>query len=660
MTAYLILLAILLVGISGVPGLFLGRFSAWGERLAAILVGAGSTLGIGAALQGTPGETSWTWFYPDGDFAWGIDGLSTIFLLPIFLITSLSAVYGLSYWKQAEHQNNGQKLRFFFGLMAAGMALVVIARNGQLFLVGWELMALSAFFLVNTESNKEEVRAAAWLYLVATHVATLCLFGLFALLRHAAGGSYRFFEIAELPVPVDPDLAAAILLVALAGFGIKAGLMPLHVWLPSAHAMAPSHISAMMSGVLIKMGIYGLVRVTSLFADPPLWWGGLVLGLGVVSAVLGVAFAVGQHDIKRLLAYHSIENIGIIVMGLGVALLGRTLKKDDLVVLGLCGALLHTWNHALFKALLFLSAGAVIHATHTRELDALGGLAKKMPLTFLCFLIGAVAICGLPPLNGFISEFFIYLGLYNHLLVGDSTIATGTALAVPALALTGALALACFVKVLSAVFLGVGRSAHVEHAHDPGWTMTGPMLVLVGCCVFIGLLPTVAAPLLEQGVRAWAPAADLGGKHSLVQLAALGWITALGWVLAALVAVGTAVLWRRLSANEVRASATWGCGYAGGSSSIQYTASSFAEMLVGLFSWALRPRIQQPAALTLFPGPAHFHSEVRDPVLDEAIVPTFRFVAWLSTGMRWMQRGGAPSYLFYIILMVFLLLAWTF
>jgi hydrogenase-4 component B len=657
MTAYLILLAIFLVGISGVPGLFLNRLSAWGERSAVALLGVGSALGIWSALQGTTGTVSWPWFYPDGDFAWGIDGLSTLFLLPIFLITFLSAVYGLSYWKQVDRPANGQKLRVFFGFMAAGMALLVIARTSMLFLVGWEIMALSGYFLVVTENGKEDVRAAGWLYLVATHVATLCLFGLFALLRRAAG-THRFFELAEKADAVDPALAGAILVVGLIGFGIKAGLMPLHIWLPSAHAMAPSHISAMMSGVLIKMGIYGLVRITSLFSDPPLWWGSLVLGLGVISAVLGVAFAIGQHDIKRLLAYHSIENIGIITMGLGVALLGRALKRDELVVLGLCGALLHTWNHALFKSLLFLSAGAVIHATHTREIDALGGLAKKMRYTFVCFLVGAVAICGLPPLNGFISEFFVYLGLYNHILGADSTTATGVALAVPALALTGALALACFVKVLSAVFLGVGRSDHVDHAHDPGWTMTWPMFVLVFICAFIGLLPAAVAPLLEQGVRAWAPQVDVG-THSLVSLASLGWISILGWVLLALFALGAYVLWRRLKAQEVRASGTWGCGYAGGSPSIQYTSSSFAQMLVGLFGWALRPRTQQPATLALFPQPTQFKSDVQDPVLDEAIVPSFRLVGWLASGMRWIQRGGVQSYLFYIVLTVFLLLAWS-
>src|SRR5581483_4284440 len=324
------------------------------------------------------------------------------------------------------------------------------AENSIVFLLGWEVMALAAFFMVTTEDHDPQVCAAGWLYLAATHCATLALFAVFALLRHLNGS----FALKTPEGAVAPEMATAILLLALVGFGVKAGVMPLHVWLPSAHAMAPSHVSALMSGVLIKMGIYGLMRVTSFFPHPPLWWGSLILILGAISGVLGVAFAIGQHDIKRLLAYHSIENIGIIVMGLGLAVFGRSLQHPEWVVLGLSGALLHVWNHSLFKALLFMSAGSVIHATHTREIDHLGGLARVMPRTALAFMIGAVAICGLPPLNGFVSELFIYLGLLRTALANlDARTWAAAALAVPALALIGALACACFVKVYAAVFL---------------------------------------------------------------------------------------------------------------------------------------------------------------------------------------------------------------
>ena len=253
-----------------------------------------------------------------------------------------------------------------------------------------------------------------------SHFATLSLFGMFAVMAHVTGS----FNFASLANGTTGQLNT-IFVLALLGFGTKAGIMPLHVWLPGAHAQAPSHISAMMSGIVLKMGIYGLVRVLSLFSEIPVQWGELILALGTVSAVLGVAFAVGQHDIKRLLAYHSIENIGIILMGIGLALLGRTYHQPIWVVLGAAGGLLHVWNHALFKSLLFFAAGSVVHATGTREIDSLGGLAKLMPLTSNCFLLGAVAICGLPPLNGFVSELMIYLGLF-HTITPDQPYITAS------------------------------------------------------------------------------------------------------------------------------------------------------------------------------------------------------------------------------------------
>src|SRR5262249_47715372 len=328
------------------------------------------------------------------------------------------------------------KLRLFYGLLPAGMALLVIARNSILFMVGWEIMALSAFFLVTTEDRDPQVVETGWLYLVATKIATASLFALFALL-HAVNGSFTLAPLNE--ANLAPGVATAIFVFTLIGFGLKAGIMPFHVWLPSSHAIAPSHVSAIMSGVIIKMGIYGIVRIMSLVPHPPLEWGGTLLLLGSVSGVLGVVFAIAQHDLKRLLAYHSIENIGIILIGLGLSVLGRSVGRSELVALGLAGALLHVWNHGLFKALLFFSAGSVVRATHTREIDALGGLANMMPKTTLGFLLGAIAICGLPPFNGFVSELFIYIGLFRAALLEQRGTWIVGAFGVPTLALIGAL-----------------------------------------------------------------------------------------------------------------------------------------------------------------------------------------------------------------------------
>ena len=658
MSELLVLLALAIAATSGVPGLFLSRLSTTGQWVTTLLAVMGAGVGLtGIGVFWSSGDSRpivLPWAIPGGEFDVAMDGLSALFLLPIFLVFMLGSIYGLGYWKQTAHPENGRKLRMFYGTLTAGMTLLVIARNSILFLFGWEIMALSAFFLVTTEEHEQQVREAGWIYLVAAHVATLSLFALFALLR-AASGAFALVPLAG--DGLTPGTATAVFLFALFGFGLKAGIMPLHVWLPSAHAIAPSHVSAILSGVLLKMGIYGIVRITSLFPHPPLEWGGTLLGLGVLSGVLGVAFAIGQHDLKRLLAYHSIENIGIIVMGVGLALVGKSLGRVEWIVLGLSGALLHVWNHALFKALLFLSAGSVIHVVHTREIDHLGGLAKKMPRTALCFLVGAVAICGLPPLNGFVSEFLIYLGLFGTLGNGDGPSFAGAAFAAPMLALIGALAVACFVKVFGAVFLGTARSEHARHAHESPPTLLGPMGVLVACCFVIGLAPRLVAPVLGKAVAAWAPELRDPMPH-LTTLAPLDWIGVMGLLLLAALLLASLVLWTRLRRSVVEPGVTWGCGYAAPTSRMQYTSSSFAQILVGLFGWVLRPRIKKPADLPLFPRKTSFHSEVLDTVLDEAVLPAFRFGARLLSWFRVFQQGSVQTYLLYIFLTLLALLLW--
>jgi hydrogenase-4 component B len=661
MSEWLVLLAIVLVAGSSLPGFFFGRARLSGQWATTLLAVLGAGLGLGSVgafwMTGAGDPIVLPWSIIRGEhnmFNVAMDGLSALFLAPIFLISLLGNVYALGYWKQTAHPENGQKLRFFYGTLTAGMALLVIARNSILFLFGWEIMALSAFFLVAAEDHNKEVRDAGWIYLVATHVATLCLFAVFVLLRKASG-SFALAPLAQHSL--SPWLATTAFVLALVGFGLKAGIMPFHVWLPSAHAMAPSHVSAIMSGVLIKMGIYGLMRVTSLLPTPPLEWGGVVLALGVVSGVLGVVFAIGQHDLKRLLAYHSIENIGIISIGLGLALIGRSLDRPDWIILGLGGSLLHVWNHALFKALLFFSSGSVIHAVHTREIDRLGGLAKAMPWTSLYFLVGAVAICGLPPLNGFVSEFLIYLGLFGTLGNVEGTSFIGAAFAVPALALIGALAVACFVKAYGAVFLGTARSEHAQNAREAPLSMLGPMGVLAACCFLIGLAPLLITPILGQGISAWSPSLKDAGPR-LVALAPLDWITAMGLLLVAALLAGGAVLWMCLRHGVVEKAATWGCGYIAPTPRMQYTSSSFAQILVGLFAWALRPRTHKPNTLPLFLQRTDFHSEVPDTVLDEAVLPTFRFSARLFSRFRVFQQGSVQTYLLYIFITLIVLLLW--
>lgn len=653
MTEVLVLVAAALLASSGVPGLVLPRRSGAGEALSVAFAVAGAALGLFAAAQvlavGPGPGLDLPWSLPGGRLRVQVDALSAFFLVPIFLMAGLGSVYGLGYWPAAGRPESAARLRAFYGLLPAAMAVLVSARNALLFLCAWEVMALAAYFLVATEDESAEVREAAWFYLVATHAGTLLLMAGFGVLR-AATSSF------DLPtaVALGPGPANAVFLLALAGFGLKAGVMPLHVWLPGAHANAPSHVSAMLSGVMIKMGIYGLLRVTGMLPAPPAWWGWLVLGLGAASGVLGVAYAIGQHDLKRLLAYHSVENIGIIVLGIGLALLGRSAERPEWVALGLGGALLHVWNHGLFKSLLFLGAGSVIHAAKTREIDRLGGLAKRMPATAVAFAVGAVAICGLPPLNGFVSEFLIYLGLFRT-AVGEPVPWVAAAFGAPALALIGALAVACFVKAFGAVFLGEPRTAAGQGAAESPATMLAPLAILAGLCLAIGLFPWAVAPALDRAGAAWTGT----GPPSVATLAPLGAVGALSLGLVALLAAGFLALRRRLRHRPPVRAVTWDCGYAAPTARMQYTASSFGQLLVGLFAPALRPAVHAPRLTAPFPGRASFESHVPDAVLDRALLPLFRDSADLLGRLRVLQQGRVQAYVAYILATLLALLFWS-
>jgi hydrogenase-4 component B len=654
MHAFLFGTALLLL--SGIPGLFTCRSSVAGERMTTVLVLLGSVLGatatVAALAAPAPPALNLKWTVPGGAFALALDGVSACFLLPLFLVSAMGAVYGLGYWPQTGQPATGRRLRLFYGLLAGSLALVMTARNGLFFLVVWEVMALAGFFLITAEEHKEEARRAGFIYLVATHTGTLALFVLFVLLDGATG-SLAFPAAGTLHAPVA--VATAIFLLALVGFGFKAGLMPLHVWLPEAHAAAPSHISAIMSGVMIKAGIYGLVRVTGFFDVVPPWWGWLILLSGAFSGVMGVAFAIAQHDIKRLLAYHSVENIGIIALGLGTALIGRSYHLPLLEVLGLSGALLHVINHGLFKSLLFLGAGSVIHATGTREIDHYGGLLRRLPWTGLLFLGGAVAISGLPPLNGFVSEWLIYLGLLKS-AASDSLVVGLVVFAAPVLALIGALALACFVKVFGATFLGMGRTASAGKAHEAPRSMLLPMGTLAAACLLIGLFPVEVLPLLRRAAFDWRGGTALPAGL-ITATAPVAAIT--GTAFFFLLLLGAAALWLGWKARRGAASGpTWGCGYAFPGARMQYTSSSFAATLVDLFRWGLRPESHGGEVEEALPDPTEFSSHTPDTVLDRLALPLLQGAGRLCTWLRArLQHGIIGIYLMYTALALFALLA---
>ena len=633
------------------------RLSAW--------LGVGGTIAgcacalvpvVGVLLGGPSPGLRLAWSVPFGTLSLGLDGLSALFLLPILTLPALAALYGGEYLGAFQGRAVAARAWPFFGLLVAGMALVVVARNGVLFLVAWEIMSLAAYFLVVLDDADPAARAAGWTYLVATHLGTAFLIVMFVVLGHDAGS--LDFDALGAGAPAAP-LAGLVFVLALVGFGTKAGFMPLHVWLPEAHPAAPSHVSAVMSGVMIKLGIYGLLRALTFLGPPPAAWGWALVAVGVTSGVLGVLFALAQHDLKRLLAYHSVENIGIIALGIGVGLLGVHYGAPALAVLGFAGALLHVVNHALFKGLLFLGAGAVLHATGTREMDHLGGLLKRMPWTGWTFLVGAAAICGLPPLNGFASEFLVFLGAYRGVLHPAAGVA-GPALAVLAgLALIGGLAAACFAKVFGVVFLGEGRSAHAAHAHDPGAAMRLPMVALAAGCVLVGLAPALLVgrlggalePLTRLPADVIAPALALGVQPlTRVSLAAA--------VLLAL--AGALALWRRgrLARATAGAEATWDCGYARPTPRMQYTASSFARPLTLLFRGLLGTRTRHVPPGGPFPRGAELATETPDLFREALFRPAFQLASGALTRLRWLQRGRVQLYVLYILLTLVVLLVW--
>ena len=541
--------------------------------------------------------------------------------------------------------------RFWLATTLAGVisalaaAVSVLAGGGEWewrggFPVGGEPLhlrmdAISAYFLITLDRSRPEVRSAGWLYLGCSHAAVLALFAFFTLLAVRTGS----WDLG--PMREHKELAPLFWL-ALFGFGMKAGIFPLHIWLPSAHANSPSHVSAILSGVTLKVGIYGLVRFSG-WLPLPAGAGWVVAALGVISSVLGVAFALGQHDLKRLLAYHSVENIGIILIGLGFALVAVQQGNPAWGALALAGGLLHVWNHGLFKALLFFGAGSVLHATGTREMSRLGGLWRVMPWTAGLFGLGAVAICGLPPLNGFVSEWLVYLGLL------DATISRGPSAlaAIPAailLGVTGALALACFVKVCGVVFLGAPRTDAAAHAHECGPSMRGAMLFLAGGCAAIGLAPVVFWPALAHAVAAWRPVwNDTTAPEPLVVLGPIH------CALALLAATAVWWLWRRMQREGVTRALTWDCGYAVPTARMQYTAGSFARIITEWFAWILRPERHEHRPEVFFPLNASWVEHTPETVLEQVVEPAGGVAMRISSAARSLQHGRVQSYLFYLL-----------
>ena len=610
----------------------------WPRALLALVIG-GAITAMAAALWTLLGSR-WEWqstFLLGGEaLHFRLDSVSAWFLALVAATGGAGAVYSREYWPDSHYRESAPKGRIWWSLFLIFMGLVLTVSNGLHFLIAWELFAVCGYFLITLDGQRRETRAAGWLYLAASHAGTMCLFAFFALLALHNNGSWNL-----VPMRERPELAPLFWL-ALFGFGVKAGFFPLHVWLPSAHASAPSHVSAIMSGVAIKMGVYGIVRFGGWLPIPsaaPC----VMMGLGTVSALLGIAFAFVQNDFKRLLAYCSVENIGIIMIGIGAALLAATHGDAPWGRLALAGALLHIWNHGAFKSLLFFCAGSVLHSTHTREMSRLGGLLRTMPWTGGLFALGALAVAGLPPLNGFVSEWLIYLGLFDA-AAGREHIAWFSIPTVIILAMSGAIAMAGFAKAVAMMFLGRPRTRAAAHSRECGVWMRGPMLALAGICVAIGLAPVVICPVLSGIMADWRP-----GPADIQALAPISTLGAAQMTLAILVLAAAALLWRRTCREDLRRGPTWDCGYAFPTARMQYTSASFSGIAASWFRRIFLPERKSRRPRGIFPLESVCMERFPDTVLEKLINPAGGAALQLYSAARRLQHGRLQFYILYVL-----------
>ncbi|MFS8036858.1 hydrogenase 4 subunit B [Xanthobacter sp. AM11] len=659
-------LALAGVGIAGArrPA---GRVLVYGGALAICLIAALSAL---TALAAPAGGLVLPLGVPWIGARFRLDALSAVFLVVINLGGAAASLYGLGYGR---HDHAPQRVLPFFPAFLAGMNLVPLADDAYGFLLAWEFMSLASWALVVAHDKEAGNVRAGLVYILMASFGTLALMLAFGLLAGGAAGGYAFDAMREAARGAPPSVLAGALVLALAmmGAGSKAGLVPLHVWLPLAHPAAPSHVSALMSGVMTKVAVYGFIRIVFDLAGPPQWWFGLpVLAAGGIAAVTGVLQALLQSDVKRVLAYSTIENVGLIFVGLGLALAFAANGFADAAALAFTAALFHVFNHAAMKGLLFFGAGAVLTATGTRQMGELGGLIHRMPVTSVVVLVGCAAIAALPPLNGFASEWLVF----QAILLSPDLPAWGLKLMVPAvgalLALAAALAAACFVRLYGISFLGRPRSTAAAEAREVDGFSRAAMIALAAVCVLAGLLPGFVIDALQPAVQA------IIGHHMPAQ-SSVAWLSIipvaesrssynglLVFVFIAGSALAAAFIIHRLAARGVRRAPAWDCGFPNADPATQYSAASFAQPIRRVFARTLfdaRERVEMPppGALT----PARITLSARDPAWAFLFLPLTRAVEFVATRANTLQFLTIRQYLGLVFGTLVLLLAvlalWT-
>lgn len=648
--------------------------SVWGMVFAASIFATGNEVAAKVATSS----------FPQFVVSFHIDQLAAFFIGLISLVALFCSTYGIGYAREYYKRYSLGALGFFYNSFILGMLLVVTAANGLWFLVAWEIMSLASYFLVVYDRRDAQNVKAGYVYLIMTHVgAAAILLGMLLLYRY----THSFdFDVIRAQISAVPQLVLGIVFgLTFIGLGIKSGVIPLHIWLPSAHPAAPSHVSALMSGVMIKTGIYMMIRLFLDIMQPiPLWWGLVVMIIGAISSLIGVLYALTEHDIKRLLAYHSIENIGIILLGLGSALVFTTLDRPELVLLSLAAALFHTLNHATFKSLLFLSAGSVIQATHTRNIEHYGGLLKLLPVTGLFFLIGSMAISALPPFNGFFSEWLTFQSLFSGAAASGGYTQWAFLIAAASLAFTGGLALACFVKAFGITFLARPRTEAAKKAKESSISMKTGMAGIAVTCLAIGLLAAPVSGLLQDVSRhtvASASAAsvldvsdpltlsvsdqstithyDSTGQQVLWQDYAPSQTTSSvsGPIVAALLVLVPLGVWVGVKfgvyrRQKVTTSQTWDCGTPL-NGRMEITASGFSQSIIRIFSGFLRPRLRHDVEYHDAANIHHLKSRtvsmhVHDIYQAHLYRPIYRGMLAVSNVVKRVQNGNLNLYVLYI------------
>jgi hydrogenase-4 component B len=648
MNSFLLSLAIIVAG-GAIPLLTYRRFVLT-KCLYISVTAIGCISGIYTIFStgSNPASLAWSWPWQHlFNLSFTFDSLTLFFLLPIFLICPLAAIYSFFYFERAENSYRTAISYLFTNLLIVSMALVTAASNMLTFALVWEIMSISSYFLVMYDYEKTATRTAGYLYFLFAQAGALLIFAAFGVI-FSHTGSLDFAQVAAIPETAK----LIVFFLAFLGFGSKAGVFPLHIWLPHAHPAAPSHISAIMSGVMIKMGIYGILRMYFLLGATDIRIGQAVLIFGMVSGLLGVLYALGKRNIKRLLAYSSVENIGIILMGAGLGMIGVAKGNPIMSGFGFAGCLLHVLNHSIFKSLLFLGAGAVIRRTGISRVDQLGGLMKRMPITGRTFLAGSVSISGLPPFSGFVSEFLVYFAAFQGLTYNHSTLLLSM-MAILSLAAIGGLATFCFTKVVGIVFLGEPRSEMARSATDGGLAMAMPMVLLAGACLVIGVFP---ASFIELAFRGFADI-TLPGQVNAELVETIGANLALGSRLF-LAIFFFVVLCRKLLywRKEITEGPTWGCGFTRPTTRIQYTGASFSRSVVDFFRPFALTRETEVRLKKIFPEQTRYASWVDD--IAEVgmnyglVLPLLAFFG----KFRWIQHGNVQLYIGYIIVAILILL----